>query len=136
MRQAFTLIELLLVLVILAVLAGVLVPRFTSRTEQARITRAKTDLNTISLGLDQFEIDTGRLPTSEEALAALVQAPASVKDWNGPYLRQGGVPTDPWGNAYLYQQPGTHNANGYDLYSYGPDGAEGGGDDIDNWSQQ
>jgi general secretion pathway protein G len=133
-RQAFTLIELLLVLVILSILAAVVVPKFTNRSEQARNTAAKTDISTLELQLDAFEVDAGRPPTTEEGLAALVEQPPNIKSWHGPYLKRG-VPKDPWGNEYAYRCPGQHNVSGYDLFSMGPDGREGGSDDVDNWSQ-
>ena len=134
-RSGFTLIELLLVLVILATLAAVVVPKFTRRSEQARITAAKTDVANLSVCLDAFEIDTGRYPTTQEGLKALVEQPGDVKGWAGSYIKRG-LPKDPWGNPYVYRQPGQHNTDGYDLYSFGPDGQEGGSDDIDNWSVQ
>ena len=134
-RQAgFSLIELLLVLVILAVLAAVIVPKFTNRSEQARVTAAKTDISMLETALDAYEIDTGRFPSTEEGLSALVQAPGSAADWKGPYIKRD-TPTDPWKNPYVYRNPGTNNVNGYDLSSLGPDGREG-GDDITNWSKQ
>jgi len=133
--RGFTLVELLLVLVILAVLAAVVVPKFTKRSEQARIAAATTDIANISTAIDVFETDTGRYPTSDEGLKALMEAPGNAKDWKGPYLKRP-VVNDPWGNPYVYRTPGTHNASGYDLYSFGPDGQEGGTDDIDNWSQK
>jgi general secretion pathway protein G len=128
---AFTLIELLLVLVILAVLAAVVVPKFTGRSEQARVAAAKTDISVLSGALNQFELDNGRFPTTEEGLGALVQAPPGAQNWH-PYIERG-VPNDPWNNAYVYRYPGQHNPNGFDLFSTGPDGREG-NDDIDNWS--
>jgi len=131
-NTGFTLIELLLVMVILVVLAAVVVPKFTGRTEQARQTAAKTDITVIDAAIDQFEIDTGRYPTSEEGLAALIAAPTGVTNWRGPYLKRASIPTDPWGNPYVYKYPGTHNPNGADLSSTGPDGREG-NDDIVNW---
>jgi general secretion pathway protein G len=133
-RRGFTLIELLLVLVIISALAAVVVPRFTRRSEQARITAARADISNLEVALDAFEIDTGRFPTDGEGLSALVEKPGDVREWYGPYIKRG-VPKDPWGNAYVYQHPGQHNTGGYDLYSFGPDGQEGGGDDIVNWSQ-
>jgi general secretion pathway protein G len=129
--SAFTLIELLLVLVILAVLAAVVVPRFTNRSEQAKIAATKTDIANIETALDMFETDNGRFPTSEEGLGALLQQPSSLAGWHGPYLKKG-MPQDQWQKPYIYQYPGTHNPNGYDLYSFGPDGQES-GDDITNW---
>src|SRR5688572_2906303 len=134
-RQAgFSLIELLLVLVILAVLAAVIVPKFTNRTEQARITAAKTDISMLESALDTYEIDNGGYPSTEEGLQALVTQTGSATAWNGPYIKRG-MPEDPWGNPYVYRNPGTNNPNGYDLSSLGPDGREG-GDDITNWSKQ
>ncbi len=130
----FTLIELLLVLVILTVLAAVVVPKFTNRSEQARVTAAKTDISNLEVALDAYEIDVGRVPSSEEGLRALVEQPPSARSWKGPYVKRG-VPSDPWGNQYIYRYPGQHNPNGYDLHSLGSDGREG-TDDIDNWSQQ
>jgi len=133
--RGFTLIELLLVLVILATLAAVVVPKFTRRSEQARITAARADIANLEVALDSFEVDTGRYPTMEEGLAALLKQPGDVKEWHGPYIRRG-LPKDPWGNAYVYAYPGQHNADDYDLYSFGVNGQEGGDDDIDNWSEQ
>ncbi len=132
-RGAFTLIELLLVMVILSVLAAVVVPKFTRRSEQARVTAARADIANLEVALDAFEIDTGRYPSTQEGLAALVDEPTDVRNWYGPYIKRG-VPSDPWGNPYVYRYPGEHNEEGYDLHSYGPDGQSGGGDDIDNWS--
>ncbi len=133
-RQAFSLIELLLVLVILAILAGVIVPKFTNRTEQAKVTAAKTDVSFLETQLDAFEIDNGRFPSTEEGLQALVTQPSNATEWKGPYIKRG-VPKDPWGSEYLYRYPGANNANGYDLSSFGPDGREG-NDDVNNWSKQ
>jgi general secretion pathway protein G len=133
--RGFTLIELLLVLVILAVLAAVVVPKFTKRSEQARKAAATTDIANFETALDAFEVDTGRYPTGEEGLRALMEAPSNAKDWKGPYLKRL-VTNDPWGNPYVYRCPGQHNVSSYDLYSFGPDGQEGGGDDIDNWTQR
>jgi general secretion pathway protein G len=132
--SGFTLIELLLVLVILTVLAAVVAPKFTNRSEQARITAAKTDIANFEVSLDAYEIDAGRYPTTEEGLRALVERPASARSWNGPYVKRG-ISNDPWGNPYIYRYPGQHNLNGYDLHSLGPDGREG-TDDIDNWTPQ
>ena len=134
LRDGFTLIELLLVLVILTVLAAVVVPKFTNRSEQARLTAARTDISNIDVALDAYEIDVGRFPTTEEGLRALVEGTASARSWKGPYLKRG-IPNDPWGNPYIYRCPGQHNPTGYDLQSFGPDGREG-TDDVDNWSQQ
>ncbi|MFC1494449.1 type II secretion system major pseudopilin GspG [Thermodesulfobacteriota bacterium] len=132
-EKGFTLIEVLLVMVIITVLAAVVVPKFTGRSEQARITAASTDIANIEVALDAFEVDNGRYPSKSEGLKALIENRSNAVSWKGPYLKRG-VPTDPWGNPYIYTQPGRYNAYGYDLYSYGPDKKEGGDDDIDNWS--
>lgn len=132
-NKGFTLIELLLVMVILSVLAAVVVPKFTRRSEQARIVAAQTSIANLEVALEAFEIDTGRYPSTEEGLRALINEPPMISSWRGPYIRRG-LPSDPWGNPYIYKSPGDNNPNSYDLYSYGPDGQEGGGDDVDNWS--
>ncbi|HMB95045.1 MAG TPA: type II secretion system major pseudopilin GspG [Tepidisphaeraceae bacterium] len=132
-QNGFTLIELLLVMVILTVLAAIVVPKFTGRAQQAKLDAAKTQLNYIEGALNTFEVDTGRFPTADEGLQALVVQPSNVTNWHA-YLEHGAVPADPWGNAYVYHYPGTHNTNGFDLYSMGPDGREG-NDDITNWQQ-
>ena len=134
-RSAFTLIELLLVLVILTALAAVVVPRFTRRSEQARITAARTDIANLEVALDAFEVDTGRYPATDEGVSALLEAPTNLTGWNGPYLKRG-VPNDPWGSPYVYVCPGQHNPSTYDLHSFGPDGQDGTEDDIDNWTQR
>jgi len=131
----FTLVELLLVLVILAVLATVVVPKFTGRSQQAKVTAAQTDIANIEVALDSFEVDCSRYPSAQEGVKALVERPANLSEneWKGPYLKRG-VPNDPWGTPYVYRLPGQHNTSSYDLYSCGPDGQEGGTDDITNWS--
>lgn len=131
-----TLIELLLVLVILAVLAAVVTPKFTKRSEQARITAAKTQISQFEVALDAFEIDVGRYPTTTEGLRALIEKPASDADgWLQPYMKRD-IPKDPWGSEYSYRYPGQYNENGYDLYSFGPDRKQGSDDDITNWSEE
>jgi len=134
--SGFTLIELLLVLVILATLAAVVTPKFTKRSEQARITAAKTQISQFEVALSAFEIDVGRYPTSPEGLRALVEKPTTDADgWLQPYIERD-VPKDPWGNEYVYRYPGQYNEYGYDLYSLGPDRMLGSDDDITNWSQE
>jgi len=133
--KGFTLIELLLVLVILAALATVVVPKFTKRSEQAKETAAKADISNMELAFDAFEIDTGRYPTNTEGLKALLEEPSNAEGWKGPYLKRG-TPKDPWGKEYLYKQPGQYNKYGYDLSSAGPDGQPGNDDDVINWSRE
>lgn len=135
--RAFTLIELLLVMVIIAVLAAIVVPRFAGRSEDAQITAAQSQINShFSVALDTYEIDNSAYPSTAQGLAALRSKPSSApepKNWKGPYLKSE-IPNDPWGNPYVYKSPGTHNADSYDLSSAGPDAAEGTEDDITNWT--
>lgn len=133
-RSGFTLIELLLVMVILVVLAAVVVPKFASRGEQARLTAAAQDISAMETALDAFEIDNGRYPSTEEGLNALITAPSNLTSWHGPYLNKTGTPTDPWGSPYVYTYPGNHKQNGFDLYSLGKDMREG-TDDVTNWDK-
>lgn len=133
-REAgFTLVEMLLVLVILATLAAIVVPKFAGRSEQAKITAAQAQIANFEIVLDAFEVDNGFYPKGRDGLQALIVQPNEAKNWRGPYLKQE-IPLDPWGNEYVYEYPGKHNINGYDLYSMGPDGRAGTEDDITNWS--
>jgi general secretion pathway protein G len=133
--KGFTFIELMVVVIILGILAAIVLPKFTGRTEQARIKAAESQIQVFSTALEAYELDNGRYPTTEQGLQALVKKPTIPpipNNWRGPYLQKK-IPKDPWGNPYIYKCPGTHNPSSYDLYSYGPDGKEGGGDDITNW---
>lgn len=137
-KRGFTLIELMLVVIIIGVLAGMIIPNLTGKSEQARRSVAEADIEAnISSALDLYEVDSGSFPTSEQGLAALLAKPSSnpvPKNWNGPYLKKKkDEPKDPWGNAYAYKSPGEHNTDGYDLSSKGRDGIEGTEDDITNW---
>jgi len=132
--QAFTLIELLLVLVILGILAAIVVPKFSGRTEQARLTAAQSQIATFGTALDAFEVDNGYYPKGKNGLNELVQQPGNAPNWRGPYLK-GQVPLDPWGRPYSYECPGKYNPTSYDLMSVGPDGRAGNEDDINNWQQ-
>jgi general secretion pathway protein G len=129
---AFTLVEMLLVLVILAVLAAIVIPKFSGRSQQAKETAAKSQISSMEIALDSFEVDTGSYPQGSSGLNALVDQPNNVQNWKGPYLKKG-IPLDPWGNAYIYTSPGKNNSKGYDLSSVGPDGRSGTEDDIINW---
>ncbi len=131
-QRAFTLIELLLVLVILGILAAIVVPKFAGRTEQARATAAVSQISTFGTALDAFEVDMGYYPKGKNGLVDLVHPPRDAQNWKGPYMKSE-IPLDPWGHPYLYECPGKHNPSGYDLMSMGPDGRVGGDDDKTNW---
>ena len=129
----FTLLELLVVMVIIGLLAGYVGPKYFKEIGKSEVKSAKAQLDALGKALDQYRLDTGHYPSSEQGLAALNARPANETKWEGPYLKKN-VPDDPWGKPYLYKQPGEHSE--YDLYSYGKDGQPGGtGDaiDITNW---
>lgn len=133
-ERGFTLVELMLVVIILGVLAAMAVVKFSGRAQEAKVQTAKGEIaGAYATALQLYEIDTGKFPSSEEGLRALESS--SVKGWKGPYIKSKNF-NDPWGNAYQYKAPGNHNQDDYDLYSFGPDGQEGGGDDITNWSSE
>jgi general secretion pathway protein G len=133
-KKGFTLIELMIVVIIIAGLASMVVPRLIGRTDQANKAIAKADVSSnIPMALKLYYLDNGRFPTTDQGLAALESAPTSAPvpaNWNGPYLET--IPEDPWGNPYKYKCPGTFNKTSYDLYSAGNDGAEETDDDIAN----
>jgi len=131
MKKAFTLIELMLVVIIIGALVAMVMPRLTGRGEQARSAAAEADIRAnIATALKLYELDNGNYPSSEEGLNALLNKPSSALNWNGPYLEKS--PIDPWGKEYKYKCPGEHRVNDYDLYSLGKDGAES-ADDVKNW---
>lgn len=126
----FTLIELLVVLMILGLLAGLVGPRILKYLGGAKSDTAQLQIAELSSGLDLFYLEVGRYPTSDEGLTALVQKPAGLPDWNGPYLKKSELPADPWGQQYHYRYPGEFGE--FDLFSLGRDDADGGdGEDTD-----
>lgn len=132
-HAGFTLLELLVVMVIVGLLAGYVAPRYFGQIGKSEIKAARAQIDALEKALDQFRIDAGRYPTTEEGLAALVTRPGNDARWAGPYLRKG-VPQDPWGRPYVYRHPGERGD--FDLLSYGKDGQPGGsgdGEDITNW---
>jgi general secretion pathway protein G len=132
--RGFTLLELLVVMVVIGLLSGLVAPRYFAQVGKSQIKVAKAQIDGLDKALDQFRIDVGRYPTSEEGLQALVAQPSGETKWAGPYLKKG-VPLDPWGRAYVYACPSSHGGD-FDLLSYGKDGRPGGsGEDADitNW---
>jgi general secretion pathway protein G len=125
--SGFTLIELLLVMMIIAILAAVVVPKFAGKAEDARKKAAIADISNIKTQLSVFEIDNGRFPTSEEGIGALMTNPGNLPGWTHAYLDK--MPVDPWGSPYVYHFPGS-NGKDFDLYSKGPDMQDGTADDI------
>jgi general secretion pathway protein G len=119
----FTLLELLVVVVIIGLLVGYVAPRYFGQVGKSEVTTAKAQIDALEKALDQYRLDTGRYPTTELGLAALVNRPSNEPKWNGPYLRKD-VPLDPWGKAYVYKQPGERGD--YDILSFGKDGQPGG----------
>jgi len=110
-------------------LAALVVPKMMGRSEQARQSASRADIASIKTALDAYEVDNGSYP---KTLADLLQAPRQARNWRGPYLDK--IPQDPWGNEYLYAQPGRQNATSFDLSSIGPDGKAGTEDDFGNWT--
>ncbi len=127
-RRGFTLIEILVVIVVIAILASMVAPNVFKHVGAARDTTAKSQIEMIGSALDTYRLDNGMYPTTEQGLGALQVAPSFEPvptNWGGPYLRKE-VPNDPWGRPYVYLSPGQANPNGYDLMSYGADGQPGG----------
>ncbi len=133
-QRGFTLIELLVVLIILSLLAALVGPRLFSKLGKGRQVAAAAQIKLFEQALDQYRLDVGNYPTTEQGLNALLVNPG-VNNWDGPYLKKG-LPDDSWGRPYLYQCPGSHGE--YDLWSYGRDGAPGGegeDKDITSWEK-
>lgn len=136
--QGFTLIEILVVIVVIAVLASLVAPNVFQHVGAAKDTTARSQIEMLGAALDAYRLDNGSYPATEQGLAALWREPtvgARPRNWGGPYLRKD-VPLDPWGNAYVYRSPGPESGTGYDLLSLGADGQPGGdgeGADIISW---
>jgi len=133
-ERGLTLIEILVVIIVLGLLAGLVAPQIIGRVSEARSATAHTQIELLSVALDNYRLDNGRYPTTDQGLAALRTRPTAdplPPNWRGPYLRKE-VPTDPWNRPYLYRSPGIENPQGYDLLTLGADGVPGGeGEDAD-----
>ena len=135
LQRGMTLIEILVVLVLIGVVLGVVGGNFIGKGEKAKADAAKIEIGQIAQTLDLYKLETGRYPSTQEGLQALVSAPAGVANWNGPYWKKQAVPKDPWGKEYQYLNPGVHGE--VDVFSLGADGAPGGSGgadaDIGSW---
>jgi general secretion pathway protein G len=139
--NGFTIIEIMVVIVILGLLISIVGPRLIGRTDDARVSTARMQIEGLSSALKMYKLDMGSYPTTEQGLEALVTPPATdnnTSKWRkGGYLEKGKVPKDPWGNPYTYLQPGAHGD--FDIISNGADGVPGGEDynkDITNWDAE
>jgi len=133
-NRGFTLLELLVVLGIIALLAGIVGPQVMKHMGASKTKAARVQIEDLSASLDMYKLDVGKYPSSEQGLAALVEKPTDGKRWNGPYLRKAKVPKDPWAQEYRYASPGQHGK--FDISSYGADEKEGGDgedQDINSW---
>src|SRR5574337_579237 len=134
-RAGFTLIELLVVIIIIGLLAALVGPKLFGRVGKGKQAAAQAQIELFGAALDNFRLDVGRYPTSDEGLKALLVNPGAVTNWDGPYLKKQEVPLDPWGNAYIFKSPGEHGD--YDIVSYGGDGVSGGegeNQDVVSWA--
>lgn len=122
-KRGFTLLELLVVIVIIGLLASYVGPKYFSQLGKSEVTVAKSQIEAFEKALDQFRLDVGRYPSTEEGLAALLAKPEGAEKWNGPYLKKD-IPKDPWGHDYNYRAPG--EKHDFDILSYGKDGQPGG----------
>lgn len=123
-EAGFTLVEMLVVITIIGLIMGLIGPRVLNYLSESKVKAAKIQLQSFASALDLFYLDAGRFPSTAEGLAALVRRSPGVAAWNGPYLKGGAVPNDPWNNTYMYRSPGERGP--YDIVSYGSDGQEGG----------
>jgi general secretion pathway protein G len=123
-EQGFTLVEMLVVITIIGLIMGLIGPRVLNYLSESKVKAAKIQLQSFGSALDLFYLDAGRFPSTAEGLTALVRRTPGVAAWNGPYLKGGNVPNDPWNNPYLYRSPGERSP--YEIVSYGSDGQEGG----------
>ena len=133
-EEGFTLVEMLVVITIIGLIMALVGPRVLNYLAESKVKAARIQVESFASSLDLFYLDNGRYPTTSEGLAELAQRPGSAEAWNGPYLRSGIIPNDPWGHAYIYRSPSEHGA--YEIISYGSDGQQGGtgtAADIESW---
>jgi len=133
-HRGFTLLELMVVLLILALLATIAAPQVMKHLSKAKSQTARIQIDALTASVNFFQMDVGRPPTQQEGLKVLIEAPANEPKWDGPYIQKADSLTDPWGRPYLYKYPGTHRE--IEIYSLGSDGKEGGDNDardIGNW---
>src|SRR5438128_949169 len=123
-ERGFTLVEMLMVITIIGLIMGLIGPRVLNYLSESKVEAAKIQMQSFASALDLFNLDAGRYPSTAEGLTALVRRTPGVAAWNGPYLKGGNVPNDPWNNPYIYHAPAEHGA--YDIISLGSDGQEGG----------
>jgi general secretion pathway protein G len=135
-EAGFTLVEILVVITIIGLIMALVGPRVLNYLAESKVKAARIQVESFASSLDLFYLDAGRYPTTSEGLTALAARPGGIDSWNGPYLRTGLVPNDPWGHPYIYRSPGEHGP--YDIVSYGSDGQQGGtgtAADIESWSR-
>jgi general secretion pathway protein G len=133
-EAGFTLVEMLVVITIIGLIMGLVGPRVLNYLSESKVKAATIQIESLDGALDLYFLDLGRYPTTAQGLAALVQRPGGSSGWNGPYLKNGNVPNDPWGHTYIYRSPSDHGA--YEITSLGADGQEGGtgvAADIKSW---
>ena len=144
-EAGFTLVEVLIVLAILAMLAGMILPRVLGSKKTADVNAVKAQIGGFQGALEQYALHMNDFPTTEQGLAALLEAPesgdegegGSASNWNGPYLSKNEIPVDPWGNDYQYEYPATHSTGkDPEIWSFGPDGVDDTEDDITSWKRE
>ncbi len=137
-RSKYTFIEIMVVVIIIAILAAIVMPKFAGRTQDAQISACQSQLSIFQTSLSVYNLDNGVYPTTAQGLKALMDKPTSPPvpvNWKGPYMNGKKIPMDPWKSPYQYKCPGTHNPESYDIWSKGPSGTgDGAKDGLNNWN--